>query len=112
MTFKSEPEIAMDMLREKAKQNQATVMYPSKTARHIIEDLVPEWQQMFLEKNAGYGDMAKDLGVRGQYVDIHRKVGKLRRCMWNGEEIGPESLREVLMDLIGHCFLTIDLLDE
>lgn len=112
MTFKSEPEIAMDMLREKTKQMKTPAAYPSKAARHIIEDLVPEWQEFFLQKNAGYGDMSKDLGVRAQYVDIHRKVGKLRRCMWNGEEIGPESLREVLLDLIGHCFLTIDILDE
>lgn len=86
--------------------------WPSNTAKEISTSLVAEWLAHFLEKNAGYGEMHKDLGLRAQYIDIHRKVKKLKRAFWDNEPIGAETPREVLMDLIGHCFLTISLLDE
>lgn len=80
-------------------------------AATIIEDLVPEWAHMFVRKNLGYGEMHQDLGVKAQYVDMHRKVRKLKRALWDLQDIGDETPREVLMDLIGHCFLTIALID-
>jgi len=75
-----------------------------------MEVLVPEWAQLFLQKNAGYGEMHRDLGEAAQYVDIHRKVMKLRRALWEGKDIGPESTEEVIKDLIGHLFLTLELI--
>lgn len=87
-------------------------MVDSKSTGYITKFLVPEWEKLFLRKNAGYGDMHQELGVKAQYVDIHRKVGKLRRGLWEGEDIGDEKPREVLLDLIGHCFLTIEILDR
>lgn len=86
--------------------------YPTEAARHIVEKLIPEWVDLFLRKNAGYGNMHGDLGIKAQYVDIHRKVGKLRRAWWHGQPIGPESAREVCMDLIGHLFLALELMDS
>jgi hypothetical protein len=80
-------------------------------AKKIIEDLVPEWAHHFIRKNAGYGNMHQDLGVKAQYVDMHRKVRKLKRALWDLQDIGDESPREVLLDLIGHCFLTMALID-
>jgi hypothetical protein len=85
--------------------------YPTEAARYICDSLLPEWIEHFLRKNAGYGNMHHDLGVRAQYVDINRKVGKLRRKWWDGKEIGPETDREVCLDLIGHLFLALELLD-
>src|SRR4051794_8333780 len=70
------------------------VEYPTEAARYIVERLIPEWVALFLEKNAGYGNMHGDLGLRAQYVDIHRKTGKLRRAWWDGKDIGPETPRE------------------
>lgn len=84
----------------------------SDTAKKIIEEFLPEWLEYFLKKNAGYGDMHHDLGLRAQFVDINRKVGKLRRAWWEGKNIGDENAREVLMDLIGHCFLSFELLAD
>lgn len=81
-------------------------------ARDIVERLAPEWQALFLAKNANYGEHADDLGVRGQYADIHRKTTLLRRALWDGEELRFESAREVCFDLIGHLFLTIAKLDK
>lgn len=83
----------------------------SRDGRKIVEELVPEWVAYFAAKNAGYGDMHQDLGVRAQYVDLHRKTRKLKRAFWDNEDIGDETPREVAMDLIGHCFLAICLID-
>jgi hypothetical protein len=84
----------------------------SRDGRRIVEELVPEWVAYFAAKNAGYGDMHQDLGVRAQYVDLHRKTRKLKRAFWDNEDIGDETPREVAMDLIGHCFLAICLIDQ
>lgn len=84
---------------------------PEGDAKKITDHLVPEWRHHFLRKNAGYGNMHQDLGVKAQYVDMHRKVRKLKRALWDLQDIGDESPREVLLDLIGHCFLTIALID-
>jgi hypothetical protein len=86
--------------------------YATLVAAYICADLVPEWEKLFVEKNSGYGEGHRDLGIKAQYVDIHRKVSKLRRAFWDGEELTGEQPREVLLDLIGHCFLAISLLDE
>jgi hypothetical protein len=32
--------------------------------------------------------------------------------MWDGEPLSGEPAREVLLDLIGHCFLAIKHMDE
>ena len=89
-----------------------STMADSKTVSYITKFLVPEWEKLFREKNAGYGDMHQELGTKAQYVDLHRKIGKLRRALWEGQDIGAESAREVLLDLIGHAFLTIQLIDR
>lgn len=85
--------------------------YPTEAARYIAETLVPEFLEKFFEKNKGYGNMHGDLGLRAQYVDIHRKTGKLRRAWWDGKPIGPEQPREVVLDLLGHLFLALELMD-
>lgn len=86
--------------------------YPTDTARRILKDHFPEWRDLFLEKNAGYGEMHQVLGPRAQFVDMHRKFGKIQRAIWEGQDIGGETPKEVLLDLIGHCFLMYDLLDQ
>lgn len=72
--------------------------------------ILDEARDLFLQKNKGYGDTAYFLGAKGQYSDIYRKVGKLKHTLWDGHPIpeGSESNEEMLMDLIGHCLLTID----
>lgn len=79
----------------------------------IMQDLLPEWQQHFEAKNNEYGgESANVLGARGQYADMHRKFPKLKRALWDGASLQFESVEEVLMDLIGHCFLTLDMLEQ
>ena len=86
--------------------------YSSEAAVYIMEVLLPEWRELFLRKHAGYGQMHHDLGMLGQAVDIHRKAGKLKRALIEGKPIGPESVREVAMDLIGHAFLLMEVHDS
>lgn len=71
----------------------------------------------FKFRNADYPDMggisASDiLGVRGQYGDILRKALKLKKPMWDGEELVGEGTIEVLRDLMSHCALAIDLIER
>jgi len=87
-------------------------LWPSASAQQIMEQLLPEWRDLFLQKNADYGDSADDLGLAGQYSDIHRKLAKLRRALWDGKKLTGEQPREICMDLIGHLFLTIEMLDK
>lgn len=73
----------------------------------IALGLMPEWLRLFARKNADYGSGSSfDLGVRGQYSDIHRKMIKLRRALWEGESLAFEGVDEIINDLIGHLFLT------
>lgn len=69
--------------------------------------LLQEWINRFMEKQKDYGDAADDLGAPGQYAELHRKMGKLKRALWDGEPLVGEPAEEVLQDLIGHCFLAI-----
>jgi hypothetical protein len=74
--------------------------------------LIEQWIQQFIYKNKDYQDGADDLGAPGQYAEIHRKIRKLKKAMWDGEPLSGEPAREVLLDLIGHCFLAIKHMDE
>lgn len=88
----------------------------------IISKLVPEWVEHQKLKGADYNTIsaagepifenADVLGIRGQFSDIWRKIWKLKKGMWDGETLVAEQPREILMDLIGHCFLAIDMIDR
>jgi len=88
--------------------------YKTMVAGYVLSELLPEWEKLFERKNAGYGEYDKTLGVKAEFVEIHRKYGKLKRAFWDEvpTDDWDEQPREVLMDLIGHCFLAIWLLDE
>lgn len=74
----------------------------------IATRIMPEWLALFQRKNRDYGSgSAYELGVRGQYSDIHRKMIKLKRAMWDGEELDFEDTDEIIKDLISHLFLTL-----
>lgn len=80
-------------------------------AREILEQLLPEFAGRFAQAALHYGDNnADNLGPAGQFADIWRKIGPLRRALWDGEELTRESAEVILFDLIGHCLLTIGML--
>lgn len=55
-----------------------------------------------------------ELGIKGQFADMYRKFRPLKARMWDGKPDvnGKESTREICMDLIGHCLLTIAMIDR
>jgi hypothetical protein len=92
------------------------VRYPidaiaTEQARVIMENLVPQWAEEFLEKNRKYKAVDNSLGAKGVFPDIYRKVGILKSRMWDGEQSVGEGTTEVIRDLIGHLFLMAYMLD-
>lgn len=75
----------------------------------ILMDHLPEFLELFIRKNSEYGENAQTLGAKGQFADIWRKIGKLKTGLWDDKEhlLTSESVDEILLDLIGHCFLTL-----
>lgn len=86
--------------------------WPTETSRDIMEVHLRRWFELFMEKQIDYGDAGDGLGLAGQYSEMHRKFGKLKRAMWDGKPLAGEPLEEVLMDLIGHCFLSLRYLEH
>lgn len=89
--------------------NTGFMMLPETTAvRFLVQgNGLGEWVKHFLTKQQDYGDWAGELGAKGQFADMFRKWPKIRKAMWDGEPLVGEQLEEVLMDLIGHCFLSL-----
>jgi hypothetical protein len=79
----------------------------------IYEVLLPEFLERFFAKNADYGDQHRTgLGTAAEFVGIHRKVEKLKTALWDGQEMNGEGPREMLFDLIGQCFIILDLMAQ
>ena len=77
----------------------------------IYEHVLPAVLRRFFRKNADYGDNHRNgLGLRAEYVGLHRKLEKLRRAIWDGQLMAGESAEEMLEDLIGQCLIMLDLL--
>lgn len=82
-------------------------------ARRIVDKHLPKALEHFLQRNAEYGDDDDfNLGTKGQYVDISRKVQKLKRRWWEDEEYGAgeESDEVIVMELIGHLLMALDMM--
>lgn len=75
-------------------------------ARDIIGYILPEILNRFLTKNKDYEHFPEgDLGPKAHFVGIHRKFGKLRKGLWDGEALEHEQVSEVIDDFIGHLLL-------
>lgn len=69
----------------------------------IILEILPKALELYLKKTKDYGGLSGGLGPRAPFVDMWRKILKLKRCMWDGEELKFEQTDEIIMDLIGTC---------
>lgn len=96
------------------------------------------WWEEFNKKNADYqtstGNVSENFGLMGQYMKLTDKIHKLRTPMWDLaviEEVrrrSPQELKtdipldkevfnfegteEILRDIIGHCFLALDFIEQ
>jgi len=81
--------------------------------QRIVTLLVPEYQQKLERDTAHYGpESHTEFGPKGQVIDLSRKIRVLKRLLWDGVEAKRETPREIVLDLIGHSFLLLELLDS
>lgn len=100
---------------EEAVYHQLRLDHPpvTESAHDILSSILPDVIGHFLKDNADYGDNHREgLGARAEFVGIHRKVKKLEKALWDGEDMNGEGAEEMLSDLIGQCLITLDLLDR
>lgn len=80
----------------------------------IRDDWVPLWLNGFERKsrdyNTGVNENHKALGTKGQFADVWRKIGKLKKALWDDVPLEGEQPLEIIDDLISHLFLTRDLI--
>lgn len=81
---------------------------------HIRLNLLPEVAAHMRKGEDHYGaNNHNELGLPGQYADIWRKIKPLKRALWDDDSTGmKEGPREICLDLIGHCLLTIAMIDR
>lgn len=110
------PRMAMASSSQNAKLDDKGPIYGVMTdpVMERFDAIMGEWHQQFMVAYKEYGPGAADvLGLAGEWAEMWRKVSKLKRTLWNGQDhLVRESAREVLMDLIGHAMLAIDMLDR
>lgn len=82
------------------------------SADSIVNVELPAWLSHFLSKNANYGDRHRTSrgGLKGETVNLDRKVDVVWKAFWEGQAMNHEQPRELVWDLIGSCFLMLDLL--
>jgi hypothetical protein len=91
------------------------VTFPHDTSHQVkmVTEDFREFIQLFDQKNREYGsENAFVLGSAGQFADIWRKIGKLKTALWDKkpEQLTSEGTEEIIQDLIGHLFLTLQCL--
>lgn len=79
-------------------------------ARYILAKDLPRLLEEFLENNAKYAraQSGHDLGLKGVIPDINRKTSVLIDRLWfDRPDVGRDSNREIIGDLIGHLLLML-----
>lgn len=80
----------------------------------ILQNVVPMALRRFIRHNLEYRDTDMELGLKGQFTEIHHITAKLRRLIWksNPQFIHVSDVQTELENLIGHALLALDLLDK
>lgn len=78
----------------------------------MLDEILPDLTERLRSKSKDYGEVFRELGIRGQYSDMHRKMFKLRRALWDGQRLVGEQPDEILADLFGNILITLYLLQE
>ena len=83
---------------------------PNEQAYEIITTVLPNVMQLYMSKSRDYGGNVMAmlrLGPKASFVDLWRKVGKLKRALWDGEPMKGEQPDEILADCVGHILITM-----
>jgi len=80
---------------------------------YIREKLIPEILDRMDDWAAEY-KQPRELGVRGEFVGLHRKVGKLKTIVWDDVDASGwrEDPRTILQEVIAHGLLMLSDMDH
>lgn len=84
---------------------------PNDQAQRIVQEVLPKVLELYLNKSKDYDGnvMAQlNLGPKASFVDLWRKVGKLKGALWDDRKMVGEQADEILMDLVGHVLIILD----
>jgi hypothetical protein len=87
------------------------VNIPNEQARRIVEDVLPKVMELYLNKSKDYdGNVMAllKLGPKASFVDLWRKIGKLKGALWDEKPMVGEQADEILADCVGHILITLD----
>lgn len=73
----------------------------------MIGLILPSIITRFKNKSTDYGEVFRELGLAGQYSDMHRKMFKLKKAMWEGQPLAGEQPEEILSDLFGNILISL-----
>lgn len=99
---------------EKLSANSARLEFenlPNEQAIRVVLEVLPKVVELYLKKSRDYGGNVMelmDLGPSACIPDMLRKFGKIKRAVWDGEEMVGEQPDEIIMDLAGHIFIILD----
>lgn len=84
---------------------------PNEQAARIVRNILPKVLELYLNKSKDYNGnvmaMLK-LGPKASFVDLWRKVGKLKTALWDEQPMVGEQPDEILADLVGHVLIILD----
>jgi hypothetical protein len=87
---------------------------PNEQAIRIVTEILPKVLELYLSKSRDYGGNVMEdapgggLGPKACFPDMWRKMGKLRRAIWDEQPMVGEQPDEILSDLIGHVLIILD----
>jgi hypothetical protein len=80
---------------------------PTPDYAQMVGPILDRCVSKFLKAAADYGDAYQELGLKGQYSDLHRKMKKLKKAIWDGQPLGRESVEEILEDFFGNTLIAL-----
>lgn len=94
-------------------RDQVPEGFLSEDAKYAISILMPEMARDFEQYSKEYQE-PRELGVKAEFVEIHRKTKKLKLAFWEGVDTSDwrESPRQILKELASHCLLAIKDIDD
>lgn len=84
---------------------------PNPQAKRIVISVLPKVLSLYLNKSKDYDGNVMSLlrlGPKAGFVDMWRKMGKLKSALWDGKAMVGEQVDEILMDLVGHVLIILD----
>jgi len=79
-------------------------------AHREMEEILTASAEHWRSRRSDYGDAFWELGARGQFSEIWRKIKKLQRAVWEGKELNGESPEQIAIEIIPHCLMMVYLI--